>query len=70
MRQTYIVALLSAVVLADDWLANPTTAEVMYHLYYDWTMPVTDEERARLRKEMEDASNREEIEFSASVDSL
>ena len=67
MRQTYIVALLSAVVLADD---NPTTDEVIAHLDYDWTVPVTDEERARLRKEMEDASNREEIELSGSVDSL
>ena len=70
MRQTYIVALLSAVVLGDDWLTNPTTDEVIAHLYYDWTVPVTDEERARLRKEMEDASNEEEIGLSGTVDSL
>ena len=70
MRQTYIVALLSAVVIGDDWLTNPTTDEVIAHLYYDWTVPVTDEERARHRKEMETASKQEEIELANTVDSL
>lgn len=49
MRQTYIVALLSAVVLADDWLTNPTTDKVKANLDYDWTVPVDSNERITYR---------------------
>ena len=37
MRQTFTAALLSAVVLGDDWLTNPTTDKVRAHLEYKWT---------------------------------
>ena len=67
MRQTYIVALLSAVVLADDWLTNPTTDEVKAHLDYDWTVLVPVEERDREYKRM---ASYNDVNHFASVDSL
>ena len=81
MRQTFIVALLSAVVLGDDWLTNPTTDKVRAALEYKWTPtiigpdgeevePITDEERAKLRKDKEDASIDTIMGLRGTVESL